>query len=492
MKRSGRLVLCSYGSGDPDLLPVKTVSLLNRASLVILPESAPPQIVDLIPGLARSLVFACDQLLFADTELWKTVLDEVDRGGIVVRLYAESPQLDSTALQEARKLSEHGLAFEVVPEPVLGLEAASYSGVPLDLEQGMVVLAGHQPIAPLSTMASGTAIVVVDQNQHPHEAAENLIRAGFSSTTPCLVIHRPTHPSQDVRESFLGNLGVLTESATGGILVAGNSIRQRPHFAWFEHLPLFRKRVLVTRARYQATEMSHQLCELGAEPVELPTIEIVPPSDLRPLEEAIAHIGDYDWVVFTSVNGVSAFFEQLDTSGKDLRALGRAKMAAIGSATAAALRRYGAKPDFVPERFVAEEVLTGLLDRAAGGCCVLLPRAEQARDVLPDGLRRSGAKVDVVPAYKTVMPKPPAGVLTRVRNGDIDIVTLTASSAARNLAAILDSSLDSLSHALIACIGPITAETARQVGFHVDIVAEEYSVPGLIAAIVAASERNRL
>jgi uroporphyrinogen-III synthase/siroheme synthase len=486
----GRLVLCSHGPGDPDLLPVRTVNVLARATLALYPESTPPGVVALISPAARREVFPLTTTYLPGERTWADVRQEVAAGGIVVRLYPDSPQIDPVALREARMLSRDGVGFEIVAEPALGLQAATHCGVPLDLDRGPVTLIGEHPIAPLSMMVSGTAIVMVGRMERPHEAAENLMRAGYSSTTPCLVIQHPTLPSQELRESMLGSLSARPGSAMGGILVAGDAVRQRSTFDWFERLPLFRKRVLITRAQGQASEMSTRLRELGAEPVEFPTIEIVPPSDVEPLIEAIGHISDYDWVVFTSANGVAAFFAQLDACGMDLRALSHAKIAAVGKSTDGELRAYGVKTDYVPQRFVAEEVLAGLLERGVANARVLLPRAEQAREVLPDELRRAGATVDVVSAYRTVQAEPAPHVLARVRHGDIDIVTLTSSSTARNLSAILAGKLELLAHAHVACISPVTAATARKLGFHVDIVAEEYSIPGLIAAMVAASERS--
>ncbi len=490
MSQAGRLVLCSQGPGDPDLLPVKTVNVLARATLVLYPESTPESIVSLISHSARHEVLRLSHAFLPGERTWADVRDEVARGGTVVRLYPDSPQMDPVALREARALVRDGIKFEVVVEPIVGMQAASYSGVPLDLARGTVMLVGEQPATPLSRPSSGTAIVMVGRMERPHEAAEHLIRSGYSSTTPCLVIHHAASPTQEVRESHLGSLSARPDPTTGGVLVAGESVRQRSTFAWWERLPLARKRVLITRARMQVSSMSARLRQLGAEPIEFPTIEIVPPSDPQPVNAAIAKLETFDWIVFTSANGVSAFFAHLDDSGKDVRALGRAKIAAIGSATATELLNYSLRADFVPEKFIAEEVLAGLVERGIAGASVLLPRAEEAREVLPDGLREAGANVEVVPVYRTIPAMPSASALARIRNGDIDIVTLTSSSTARNLAKLLDGKIDALGLATVACIGPVTAETARKVGFHVNVIAEEYSISGLLAAIVAASERS--
>jgi uroporphyrinogen-III synthase len=175
-------------------------------------------------------------------------------------------------------------------------------------------------------------------------------------------------------------------------------------------------------------------------------------------------------------------------TGKDARAFGGVQLAAVGAATAASLRQFGLRADFVPERFIAEELLAGLLEAGAGAGRILLPRAEQARDLLPDGLRAAGAEVDVVPVYRTIPGTPAPQLLARVRAGEIDIVTLTSSSTARNLATLLNGQLAPLRAAMVACISPLTAEAARAAGFRVDVVAGEHTIPGLIAAVVAALE----
>lgn len=258
----------------------------------------------------------------------------------------------------------------------------------------------------------------------------------------------------------------------------------------FEREPLYGKRVLVTRAAGQASSLTALLRERGAEPVEMPVIQIVPPVDTAALDAAAGRVPTYDWVVFTSANGVDAFFARLDALGKDARVFEDCRLAAIGSATADRLRQRGLHADFVPERFVAEEVLAGLVERGVAGARVLLPRAERARDLLPDGLRAAGAEVDVVVAYRTVLPAPPPAALCRIEAGEIDVITLTSSSTARNLVAMVEGRTDLINRALIACIGPITADTARELGLRVDCVADEYSIPGLVDALVKVVERS--
>jgi uroporphyrinogen III methyltransferase/synthase len=249
--------------------------------------------------------------------------------------------------------------------------------------------------------------------------------------------------------------------------------------AWFERRPLFGRRIVVTRTRQQASALSRALRDVGADPIEVPVIEIADPADGgAALRHAVARLATYDWIVVTSPNGAARLGRALDAAHLDARAFGAARVAAIGPATAAALRPLGVRADLVPERFVAEALLDALTD-AAGPGRLLLARAEVARDVLPDGLRARGWEVDVVDAYRTV----PATVTDRQRAGvaDAEVVTFTSSSTVDRFVDAVG--IDAVP-AVVACIGPVTAQTARDHGLSVDVVAEVHTVPGLVDALV--------
>lgn len=251
-------------------------------------------------------------------------------------------------------------------------------------------------------------------------------------------------------------------------------------------LPLAGRRVLVTRAAHQAGVLSGLLRDAGALPVELPVIAFQPPADPTRLDACLTRLDSYDWVVFTSANGVDAATSRLDQLGLGSGELAKASLAAIGSATAACLAEHGLPVAFQPDEFVAEAVLAGLVELGIAGQRVLLLRAERARSILPDDLGAAGAEVDVVPAYRTELPAPDArldAVIQQFKDDEIDIVMLTSSSTARNLVKLLDGRIDLLNQSRIACIGPITAATATELGLRVDIVAGEYSIPGLVAAL---------
>lgn len=257
-----------------------------------------------------------------------------------------------------------------------------------------------------------------------------------------------------------------------------------------EDKPLFGKRVLVTRPREQAGVLAQRLAELGAEPVGFPTIRIVPPEDFRPLDEAIARLPTYDWVIFTSVNGVRFFWERLVAAGLDAQALARARLGAIGPATAEALAEHGLRTDYVPQRYVAEAIVEGIDDVA--GQRILLPRADIARQALAQELRARGAVVDEVTAYRTIPVDSPEEARQTLLDAGVDIATFTSSSTVRNFAALLGDVApgEVLRNTLVACIGPITAQTAEELGIRVDVVAQEHTIEGLVQVIVEKIEEN--
>jgi uroporphyrinogen III methyltransferase/synthase len=319
-----------------------------------------------------------------------------------------------------------------------------------------------------------------------------LVEHGRDPSTPACVIQSASLPTQRTVVGTVADIAEKVRAAGLGmpsLTIVGNVVGLREHLRWFDKKPLFGKRVLVTRPSGQAHVLSELLRDEGAEPVEAPTIEIADPSDGGPLARAVASLDSYRWVVFTSKNGVDRFFAALERARRDARALGNAKVAAIGPGTAAALAQNGVRPDHVPSEYRGEavaEILLAAHDRDLSGVRVLLPRAEVAREALPDILRAHGAEVDVVPAYKNV---PPTGAdAERVRrlvvDREVDVVTFTASSTVSNLCDLVgDDAAAHLAHLAVASIGPITTETAERLGVRVDVTASEYTNAGLVHAL---------
>jgi len=271
------------------------------------------------------------------------------------------------------------------------------------------------------------------------------------------------------------------------IIVVGDVVHLRHSLKWFEDRPLLGKRIVVTRARRQASDLVRLLSDLGAECLEYPTIRITPPQDPAPLKQAVDNLSKYDWIVFTSVNGVLYFFEQLFASGKDVRELGRMHTAAIGPATAERMLEFGLTSDIVPETYRAESVVKAFKKMNLKGKKILLPRAAEARPVLPKELAKMGAAVDEIPAYETVKAAENTGELVqKLKDRRIDVITFTSSSTVKNFKALLppESFSELMKEVTIASIGPITSDTAKKQGFDVHITAESYTIPGLVEAIL--------
>ncbi|MEE9325533.1 MAG: uroporphyrinogen-III synthase, partial [Dehalococcoidia bacterium] len=323
---------------------------------------------------------------------------------------------------------------------------------------------------------------------------EELIKHGRPSSTPIALIRWGASPQQQTLEGTLADIVKKADEigfAPPVVGVVGDVVKLREKLRWYDNKPLFGKRVLVTRSRKQASALSALLAQEGAEPVELPTIEIKTIEENRPLREAIGHIDKYHWLIFTSANGVEAFFKALKDTGKDVRALARVRTCAIGPATADAVEELGLVVDLIPEDYLAEGILETFGKKNIKGARFLLPRAEGAREALAEGLRKLGAEVEEVSAYRAVSPTQSRDApLEMLLRGEIDIVTFTSSSTASNLAQMLNGRLEALEKPLIACIGPITAATARKLGLRVDVMASEHTVPGLVKALKEAVSAN--
>ncbi len=515
----GKVYLIGAGPGDPGLITVKGREALERADVVVYDRLAHPSLLDYAPPSAER-VFAGKargrQELMQDSI--NALLVERARAGLrVARLKGGDPFVFGRGGEEALALARCGIPFEVVPGVSSAIAAPAYAGIPVThrgIAAGFTVVSGSEdPAKPESpdggsgvrwdelarslTSQGGTLMTLMGW-----ASIENILgalqRAGLPPDTPVALVQWGTWSRQKTVT------GTLTDAADKGraaglsapvVAVIGQVVSLREELAWFDNRPLFGKRVLVTRSRTQASRMCELLEDAGAIPVELPAIAIAPPEDFAPLDDAASRLSSFGWVIFASANAVDAVFARLESSSvsrppRDARAFGAARVGAIGPATAAALERRGIRPDFTPSRSVSAAALEELATCDWRGVSILLPAADIGRDELADGLSRLGAKVERVTAYRTIsFPDAPQRAKDAFAKG-IDIVTFTSSSTVRNLLSLLDgnSGLDggreALSGSLIACIGPVTAATARELGLRVDIEAGEHTVDGLAAALV--------
>jgi uroporphyrinogen III methyltransferase/synthase len=507
---SGCVYLIGAGPGDPGLITVRGLECLRRADVVVYDALAPEALLSEAPPSAERIYVGkkSGAHTLPQERINALLVEKARAGRVVARLKGGDPFVFGRGGEEADALRRAGVAFEVVPGITAGIAAPAYAGIPVThrgLASTLTFVTGHEEgeraesAIDWSALAGlgGTLVFYMGVRSLP-AIVERLRAGGREAATPVALIRWGTTERQEVRT---GTLGTILEAAQGieppAIAVIGEVAALRPALAWFEKRPLFGRRVLVTRAREQASDLIHLLTERGAAALEFPVIRIEPPSDPAPIEKAIADLPRFDWIVFTSANAADRFFERLEAAGRDPRALGEARLAAIGPKTAERLRALRLRVDSVPgASFRAEAVARALVEAGVAGRRVLLPRAEVARDVLPEELRRAGAEVVVAPCYRTVMDGSGADrIRTALTRGEVDAVTFTSSSTVTNFVEALGAEfavrLPWGPRLAAASIGPITSETARAVGIPVAVEAERYTIEGLVEALSAHVTADR-
>jgi uroporphyrinogen III methyltransferase/synthase len=496
----GKIYLVGAGPGDPGLITAKGLQLLRDAQVVVydrlvgqrLLREASPDAEMVNVGKARG----SQQL--GQVEINQLLVEKAWEGKNVVRLKGGDPFIFGRGGEEAEVLAEAGVAFEVVPGITSAIAAPAYAGIPLThrgVSSYVTIVSGSEDPSKVESsidwerLASGkgTLVVLMGWETLPG-IVDTLKRHGLDSATPAALVQWGTEPFQrtvvgsldDILE--MGRLAALTPPV---VAIFGQVVKLRERIHWFDDKPLFGKRVLVPRTRAQAGVLSRLLMENGADPLEIPTIEIKSMEDHTQLDAALTSMSTYDWVVFASANGVREAFQRLEQLNLDARVFGRTKVCAIGPVTAAALKELGILADLKPRESMSEAMVTGLAEWGINGKSVLLLRAEAGRDALSQGLSREGALVKDVAVYRTVMPEESREVVRDlVAEDGIDVVAFTSSSTVSNLVALLGGDATALKGKTLACIGSITAETAREAGLTVDVVAKESTIPGLVNAVV--------
>ena len=497
---AGTVYLVGAGPGDPDLLTRRALELIAAADAVLYDRLIPADALDGARSDADLRYVGKQPGLpsLAQEEINALLVERAREGRSVVRLKGGDPFVFGRGGEEGLALSEAGVPFEVVPGVTAGVAAAAYAGVPVthrDDASAVALVTGHEdPTKPETALDyealaafPGTLVLYMGVGRLD-EIARRLIAAGRSPTEPAAVIERGTLPGQRTVSAPLADIAEVVREAEvrpPAITVVGSVARLRDDLAWLERRPLFGSTVAVTRARAQASALSVRLQGLGAEVVEAPAIRIVPRSPSEgELAKAIERIEEYALVCLTSPNGAELLLDALARAGRDARALGGATVAAIGPGTARALATRGIRADVVPERSIAEALVDSLAGVPIEGCPVLVARAAEARDVLPDALRERGARVDVVVLYDTV-PEP---LSTQALEGlaRADYVTFTASSTVDSLLSALAAAGASFpAGARLVSIGPVTSTTARERGLEVAVEADRHDIDGLVEALLA-------
>jgi uroporphyrinogen III methyltransferase/synthase len=480
--------LVGAGPGDPGLLTVRGAELLAGADVVVYDRLASPALLALAPADARLIAAgkAPGQVDLTQDEINQVLVEQGRTAERVVRLKGGDPFVFGRGGEEAEALAAAGIAFEVVPGITSAIGAAAYAGIPVThrgVSTHFTVVTGHEDPTKDRTdvdwaalARTGGTLVILMGAGRIGEIARRLVDGGLPPDTPVAAVRNGTRTDQSTVRATLATIAEASVRAPSAIVVGAVAALD---LAWFEARPLFGRSVVVTRAREQASELRVRLESLGAEVLELPAIEITP------LAFALPDLSTFEWLVFTSANGVRAFFDQgLEPAGLDARALARLRVASIGPGTARELTDRGIRPDLVPERFVAESLLDAFPAPGAPDPRVLLARADVARDVLPEGLRVRGYAVDVLPVYRTVPATPDPALLARVGDGRVDAVTFTSSSTVDNFVAALGRLPDP--QPFVVSIGPVTSATATGHGIRVDAEAAEHTIDGLVATLLAA------
>lgn len=507
--KKGKVYLVGAGPGDPGLITTKGLKLLRQADVIVYDQLASPDLLKEARPDAQLIYVGkkAGNHALPQEEINRLLADEAGAGRTVVRLKGGDPFVFGRGGEEAEALAAAGIPFEVVPGVTSAVAVPAYAGIPVThrgLASLVTFITGHEDPTksesdiPWDILAKtrGTLVFLMGV-RNLAENCRRLISGGRPPGTPAAMIESGTLPTQRTVAGTLADIAAKAREADirpPAILVVGEVVRLRERLAWWETRPLWGKVAVVTRTREQASVLVELLSAAGARCLEVPTLELAPPDDFGPLDRALEHLGDYRWIVFTSANGVLAFMKRLFDKGLDVRALGQARLAAIGPATAEALRRYSLVADVVPARFVAEDLAETLLPRLEPGGRVLLARAQQAREVLPDTLSRHGVEVEVVPVYQTMIPVAvPPEAMAFLEAGKVDLLTFTSSATVHNLAVLLGKkTFQALARkAVVAAIGPVTAATLEEYGITAQVQPQDYTIPALVEAVIDYFEKLR-
>ncbi|WP_026293838.1 uroporphyrinogen-III C-methyltransferase [Saccharibacillus kuerlensis] len=503
----GKVYLVGAGPGDAKLITLKGLECIKKADVIVYDRLASPRLLRQMKPGARKIYVGkrTERHTMKQEDINKLLVELALEGHIVVRLKGGDPTVFGRVGEEAEELRKHDIEYEIVPGITSSIAVPAYAGIPVthrNIASSFSVITGHEHPDKMDKMikwdkvtnATGTLVFMMGVAQIGHISAQ-LLKHGRPASTPVALIRWGTRAEQ---ETLVGTLEDIADKVAErdfkppAVIVVGDVVGQRERLQWAEQMPLFGRRILVTRARSQASELVDRIEELGGEPYEFPVIETIMPEGedkLRPIREAFDAIESYDWLFFTSVNGVEYFFRHLDNEGMDVRSLHRARIAAVGPATIEALRARGIRSEAPPEQFDAEGMIAAYGEHLLAGQRALLPRGDLARGWLPETLRSRGLNVTELDTYETILTgEDDEELLDLLQDGKIHAVTFTSSSTVRNLLTVLkrmgeENAVELLNRTAIACIGPQTAKTAQEAGLNVELMAEEATIEGLIRVL---------
>lgn len=492
----GKVYLVGAGPGDPGLITVRGVECLAAADVVLYDYLVNPQILAHARDGAELVSLGAHgrTKVWTQAEINQRMVDEGLAGRTVVRLKGGDPAIFGRMAEELEALVQNGVPYEIVPGVTVAVAVSSYAGVPIthrDLASAVALITGHEDAAKTESSLDydalarfpGTLVFYMGVTM-VHAWTNGLLQAGKPPQTPVAIIRRCSLPDQvtiyTTLEKTEAELTPASKLRPPVIVVVGEVAKLGPTLSWFDKRPLFGQRIAITRAAEQAADLHKRLAELGAEVLEQPAIQICPVSDTGPLDSVLTRLSAFDWIVFSSANGVTQFFERLKSQRRDARALGSAKLAAIGPGTAEKLAEYDLVTDLIPSEYRAEALAAALAPHA-NGRQILLIRASRGREVLAETLRAAGAFVEQVVAYESLdVTQAEERVAELLTQGKLDWMTVTSSAIARSLAALFG---EQLRQTKLASISPITSDVLRELGYEPAAEAKEYTMAGLVEAI---------
>ncbi len=498
----GCVFLVGAGPGDPRLLTLWAAEALKKADVVLYDYLVDPRVLELVPPGAERVSVGHHSVghHWPQETINRYVLEAVAQGRTVVRLKSGDPVVFGRQADEAEVLRKAGARVVIIPGITAGLAVGALGEIPLThakFASAVALVTGQQSHGshgePLNyqSLASfpGTLVIYMGVRSAAVWATE-LMRHGKLADTPVVLVRRCGWPRQQTVFSTLGEIATVIESQgikPPAVIVVGEAARHAPRQSWFVDRPLFGRCCVVTRPEHQADKIRDMLWNLGAEVLTQPAVEITPPPDWRDVDAAIAKRDAFDWLVFSSANGVRFFLERMEQLGQDARALGRAKIAAIGPGTAEELRRFRIRPDLVPPEYRAESLADTILSRGEGNRYLLI-RASRGRPTLAETLSRAGADVQQVVAYiNRDIEAPHPEIVARIREGSVDWMTVTSSSIARALVKLFG---EDLRQVKLASISPITSSVLRELGFEPAVEAQVYTMAGIVNAICEYERRT--
>ena len=503
--KTGKVYIIGAGPGDAGLITLKAVEALFAADVVIYDNLVNEELLKFASTQARFTYAGKkggDHTL-SQEQINELLVKESQAGNTVARLKGGDPFIFGRGGEEAQKLAENNISFEIIPGVTSAIAVPAYAGIPLThrgLTSTVAFVTGHEdPTKEKSdidwpALAKIGTLVFLMGVKNLAQITKGLIKNGKAPETPAALIRNGSLPMQQVLVGTLSNIVILAHAndfRPPAILVVGDVVDLREKLCWFDNKILFGLGVVITRPERQADDLARLLLEQGANPIAFPTIAIEPPVDWSELDKALDQLESYHWLIFTSANGVHFFFQRLREKGKDIRDLKGIKICCIGPATARQIEEKEIKVDLVPDEFIAEGILKAFASMDIRGKKIFLPRAEKARNILPEGLREMGAQVDVAAAYQTINSgRKREEFMALLEAQAVDVITFTSSSTVTNFVEIMGKDFVFPPRVRVACIGPVTAATARNAGFQVDIEQKEYTMQGLVQSLINC-DKNR-